>query len=161
MLQFKKNLILNIILLFSIFAIFSAFFIQYILGYQPCNLCLLERIPYYIAIIIIILKNSIKNYQNLFLILLAVTFVCATVLSFYHFGIEQGFFEESFVCNLNPIKNNLTADAILEQLKNSQVSCKNVTFKLMGLSLATINTIISIFLSAIILKLILNNAKNR
>jgi disulfide bond formation protein DsbB len=82
------------------------------------------------------------------------------VVSFYHFGIEQGFFSESFVCDLGNSKN-LSKDELLNQLKNSTVvSCKDVTFRFFGLSLATINTIISIILSGIIIKVVKNYGKN-
>ena len=159
--KIKSNTILNSILLFSFFAILSAYFIEYILGHQPCNLCLYERIPYYLSIIIIILNFFLKKYQKIFLKLLSIIFICAAILSFYHFGIEQGFIKESFVCNLNPKNNSLNAEDILNELKNSPVSCKNVTFRIVGLSLATINTIISIILSFIIIRLNKNNEKNR
>ena len=54
--QLRNKTLFNLILWFSIFALFAAYFVQYILGHLPCNLCLLERIPYFLAIIIIIIS---------------------------------------------------------------------------------------------------------
>ena len=155
--KIKSNTTLILIFLFSLIAISGAYFIEYVSGHQPCNLCLLERIPYFLAIIIIALIFFLKKYQKKFLVLLSIIFICSTALSLYHFGIEQGFIEESFVCNLSSLSNNLTAEDILEELKNSPISCKNVTFRLFGFSLATINAIISAIISIITIKLNLNN----
>ena len=108
----RKNT-LHLILLFSIFAISAAYFIEYILGHQPCNLCLIERIPYIVSIVIILLFIFIQKFERFFLIILSITFIIAFVISFYHFGIEQGFIEESVVCDLVSQSKNLTAEDIL------------------------------------------------
>ena len=161
MFQIKNKTIINLILLFSIFALIAAYFIQYILGHQPCNLCLIERVPYILAIIIIILSFIFKKYEKIFLILISIIFFSATLISFYHFGIEQGFIKESLVCDLRDQNKILTAEELLKELKEKTISCKDVTFKILGLSLATINTVISLILSAITLKLFLNYEKNK
>ena len=157
--KYKKTL--NLILIFSIFSLTAAYFIQYILGHQPCNLCLLERIPYISVIIIISLCLFLKNFEKFSLIILSLIFFIATFLSLYHFGIEQGFIEESLVCNLNNEENILTVEELLKELKKKPISCKDVTFKILGVSLATINTIISLILSVITLRAYLNYEKNR
>ena len=110
MFELKKKTELNIILFFSIFALSSAFFIEYILGHKPCNLCLFERIPYILAIILIVLVLIFKNLEKNVFLLLSIIFLLATLLSFYHFGIEQGFIEESAVCNTEQNSNNLTKE---------------------------------------------------
>jgi len=161
MIKVKNKIILNLILVFSIFALIAAYFIQYVLGHQPCNLCLIERIPYVLAIIIITLNFILKKYEKICLILLTLIFVFATLLSFYHFGIEQGFIKESLVCELNTLNNNITAEEILNELKKKTISCKDVTFKFIGVSLATINTIISLILSVILIKKISDHGKNK
>jgi len=160
MFQMKNKTVLNIILLFSIFSILTAYFIQYVLNHQPCNLCLIERIPYILAIIIIILNLFIKKFDKIILILLSIIFIAAAFISFYHFGIEQGFISESLVCNLTSESTNLSKEDLLKQLNKEVVSCKDVSFRILGLSLATINTIISIILAAITIKLFLNYEKN-
>ena len=88
-------------------------------------------------------------------------FIFGAIISFYHVGIEQGFFSESFVCNLSSSQDNLTAKQLLKQLENTPVSCKEVTFRLLGLSLATINTIISVILSGIMIKVVKNYGQNK
>ena len=157
----KNKTIFNLILLFSIFALLSAYFIQYVLGHKPCSLCLIERIPYVLTIIIITLSFIFKKYEKIYLIFLALIFIAASLISFYHFGIEQGFIKESLVCDLNKQMNILTAEDLLEELKKKTISCKDVTFRILGLSLATINTIISILLSVILINKILNYEKNK
>ena len=154
----EKPLIL--ILFFSIFALVSAYFIQYVLGHQPCNLCLIERVPYLSVIIIILLCFYLKRFKKISLILISLIFFLGTMLSFYHFGIEQGFIKESLVCNLDDIDNFTNPEELLKSLKEKQVSCKDVTFRIYGLSLATINIFISLIMSVITLKLFLNYEKN-
>ena len=159
--QIKNKKILTLILLFSIFALFAAYFIQYVLKHQPCNLCLIERIPYILSIIVISVCLFTKKFEKLSLIILSLIFFSATLISFYHFGIEQGFIKESLVCDLNNEINNLSKEAILNQLKEMPVSCKDVTFKIFGLSLATFNIFITLILGVIITKLFLTYEKNR
>ena len=156
----SNKLLLNGILAFSILSLSIAYFIQYALGHKPCNLCIIERIPYIVSIILISLIFILNKYQRIISSLILLFFVFGALVSFYHFGIEQGFFNESFICELNN-SNSLNKDELLNQLKRAEiVSCKDVTFKFYGLSLATINTIISIILSGIMIKIIKNYGKN-
>ena len=156
----KHKTILNLILLFSIFALVAAYFIQYVMGHQPCNLCLIERIPFMVTIVIILLTLLFKKFEKVFLIALSLIFFILTLISFYHFGIEQGFITDSAVCDLSSENNILTKEELLNQLKLKKISCKDVTFRILGFSLATINIFISLFLSVITLKLFLNYEKN-
>ena len=159
--QIKNKTTLNLILLFSIFALSAAYFIQHILDHKPCNLCLIERLPYIFAIIIIIsLGLILKKFEKTIIILLILIFITATIISFYHFGIEQGFFKESLVCNLDSSITNLSKEDLIKELQQPTVSCKDVDFRIFSLSLATINTIISLILSVITIKLFLNYGKN-
>ena len=158
--QIKNTITLNLILIFSIFTLGAAYFIQYILGHKPCNLCLIERLPYIFAIIIISLGLILKKFEKVIIIFLILIFVAATIISFYHFGIEQGFFKESLVCNLDNNINNLSKEDLIKELQQQIISCKDVDFRIVGLSLATINTIISLILSVITIKLFLKYGKN-
>lgn len=158
--QIKNRITLNLILIFSIFALGAAYFIQHILGYKPCNLCLIERLPYIFAIIIISIGLILKKFEKAIIVFLILIFLAATIISFYHFGIEQGFFKESLVCNLDGNITNLSKEDLIKELQKQTVSCKDVSFRIFGLSLATINTIISLILSVIIIKLFLNYGKN-
>ena len=157
----NKSLLLNLILFVSFVALISAFFIEYVLGHQPCNLCILERIPYVVAIIIILLNYKFSHFEKLFLVLLIVVFLTATILSAYHFGIEQGFIEESLVCDLKNGSGVTSKEEILKQLREQKVSCKDVTFKIFGLSLTTYNIVISILITINALKIYLNYAKSK
>ena len=161
MFKIKNRTTLNLILIFSIFALSAAYFIQYILGHKPCNLCLIERLPYIFAIIIISLGLILKKFEKIIIIALFLIFVAATIISFYHFGIEQGFFKESFVCNLDHNITNLSKEDLIKELQEQPISCKDVSFRIFSLSLATINTIISLVLSVIMIKLFLNYEKNK
>ena len=156
----NNKLILNGILAFSILSLSIAYFIQYVLGHKPCNLCIIERIPYIAAIILISLIFILNRYQKIISSLILIFFIFGAVVSFYHFGIEQGFFSESLVCDLGN-SQPLNKEELLNQLKKTEiVSCKDVTFRFLGLSLATINTVISLILSGIIIKVIKNYGKN-
>ena len=156
----SNKLLLNGILVFSILSLSIAYFIQYVIGHKPCNLCIIERIPYIAAIILISLIFIISKYKKIISSIILIFFIFGTVVSFYHFGIEQGFFNESLICELSN-NNPLNKEELLNQLKKTEiVSCKDVTFRFLGLSLATINTIISLILSGIMIKVIKNYGKN-
>ena len=157
--KYKKPLCL--IQLFSIFILIVAYIIQYVLDHKPCNLCLIERVPYFSAIIIISIFLFFKKFEKIYLIILSLIFFSAALVSFYHFGIEQGFIQESFACDLSIKNGDLSKKDLLNQLKESPVSCKDVTFKIFGLSLATFNILISLILSAITTKLFLTYEKNK
>ena len=157
----NKSLLLNLILFVSFVALISALFIEYVLGHQPCNLCILERIPYVVAIVIILLNYKFSQFEKLFLVLLIIVFLTGTVLSIYHFGIERGFIEESLVCDLKNSSEVTSKEEILKQLQEQKVSCKDVTFKIFGLSLTTYNIVISILITINILKIYLNYAKSK
>ena len=157
--QVKDKIALNIILIFSIFVLITAYFIEYFLDHKPCNLCLIERVPYISAIIIISLSLILKKFEKLVLILLSLIFFFATIISFYHFSIEQGFVTESLVCDVKNSTINLSKENLLDELQKNTISCKDVNFKIFGFSLATINTVISLILSVITIKLFLNYEK--
>ena len=161
MLNIFNKILLKFILLFSIFALTAAYFIQYILEHQPCNLCLIERIPYITAIIIILICLFLNKFERISLLTLSLIFFFATLVAFYHFGIEQGLLKESLVCNLDGESNNLSKEDLLNQLKKIPVSCKDVTFKIFGLSLATFNNFISLIFSAIATRQFLVDEKNK
>ena len=158
--QIKNKIILNSILTISIFALITAYFIEHALGQKPCNLCLIERLPYFFSTLIILFVVITKKYEKFIMILLALTFISATILSFYHFGIEQGFFKESTLCLTNNQTNILSKEEILKELKNNKISCKDVSFRIFGLSLSVINMIISLILSIITTKIFFNYEKN-
>ena len=156
----KINLILIIVLFALSASLVAAYTIDYAFGYKPCKLCVYQRIPYIISIVLLLNVLLIKKYIKTSLLILAVVFLCGSILAFYHFGIEQGFFSESMICETKNISKDLSGEDLLKELKGNTVSCKEVTFRFLGMSLATINTIFSLILSVIFTKLFLNYEKN-
>ena len=157
--KINKKLLLTILILISLI-LAAAYLIEYQLNYQPCKLCIYERVPYIFSIFLIIKIFFFKSYEKAILLVLSLIFFASSILAFYHFGIEQGFFNESFVCNTGSFSENLSKEQLLEQLKQNTVSCKDVTFKIFGLSLAAINMIFSLFLSVIFARLFFNYENN-
>ena len=141
-----------VISLISIIALLGAVFIENVLEQSPCRLCLYQRIPYLISIFICFFGfNYYKNF--LWMYLLLILFIISTILSGYHVGIENGIFEEFSGCTSENINITNKLD-LLNSIKKTMPSCKNVDFKLFGLSLATINLIISLIISAISIRII-------
>ena len=156
MFKLKVEFYLKIIFIFSAIALSSAFFIEYILGHQPCNLCLFERIPYGLSLVLISAIFILRKNEKFFTLLLIITFVFSLAISFYHYGIEQGFFEESAVCGVKDLSENITKKDLLKQLSEKTVSCKDVTFRILGFSLTTLNMFISIILVILLAKIFRN-----
>ena len=156
----KKKLFLFIFLI-SFIALISAYFIEHILGYQPCNLCLYERIPYFLAILILLANFKYNKLEKYFILFLIIIFFILTLLSLYHLGIEQGLIEESLLCNLEKGTNIIDKDEILKQLQQKNISCKDVAFKIFGLSLTSFNIIISLLLTISLTKAYLKYEKIR
>jgi len=156
----SNSLFLIAILTIISLTIISALIIQYWLGHEPCKLCLYERIPYFLSMLLITKIFFIKKYERITLLILFLVFMSSSVLAFYHFGIEQGFFSESLACTSGDLSKTLSKEELLQQLKLNSISCKDVSFRILGLSLAAINTIFSLVLSVIFIKLFLNYGKN-
>ena len=155
MLNLKTEIYLKFIFFVSFTSISTAYFIEYILGHQPCNLCIIERIPYMLSIILIISIFIFKNIQKFIIKILIILFVISIFISIYHFGIERGIFEESAICSLKNTADILSKEELLKQLSQKTVSCKDVTFRIFGFSLTTINIFLNlliIILLVIILK---------
>jgi len=155
----KKNFFIFTFVI-SLFALISAYFIEYILGYQPCNLCLIERIPYMGALIIIIINYKFNHLEKYLILLLVFIFLASTLISLYHLGIEQGFIADSLVCDLKNNSKILSKEEILQQLQQKIVSCKDVTFKIFGFSLTTLNIIISLLITIVFTKIYFSYDKN-
>ena len=146
------------IFIFSIVSLFVALYIEFFLGYQPCKLCIYQRIPYLIAIFFTFL--GISYYKNLtWLYLLLIIFISSFFLSGYHFGIEQGIFKEFSGCAGNSMEIT-NKDELLKSLNSELKSCKDVDFTFFGLSLAAINFLLSFLICILILK-VLKNEKNK
>jgi len=145
----KCNSILIIVFFLIILSLVSAFIIEYGLGHEPCKLCIYQRYPYFISILLLTSIFVLKKNIKIHLIVLSIVSLLGAIIAFYHFGIEQGFFDESVVCETKKLNQILSKEDLLKQLKQNTISCKKVTFRLLGLSLASINTIFSLVLSYI------------
>ena len=145
-----------IIFSLSFFSLIAALYVEYILGFKPCILCIYQRIPYAIAILISLTAFFIGN-RSILLIILGLTFLASILLSGYHVSIEKGIIEPLFSCTGENIKA-LEKEEILKSLNNIQPDCKDVDFSIFGVSLATLNFIIS-FVLTIVIVYIFNYAK--
>ena len=161
MFNYKINIYLKAIFFISFASLIFAYFIEYMLGHQPCNLCLIQRIPYGLSIVLIILNFLIKKNEKFVILLLTLIFSFSFIVSFYHFGIEQGFFEESMVCGLKNASDIISKEELLKQLQEKTISCKDVTFRILGLSLTTINIVISILFIITLAKIFTKYEKNK
>ena len=157
--NFRVETFIKIIFFVSFVSIISAYFIEYVLGHQPCNLCLIERIPYGFAIILIILNHILIKNIRFIILLLILVFSFSLIISLYHFGIEQGIFEESTVCGLKDTANIVSKEELLKQLQVKNVSCKDVTFRIFGFSLTSLNMIINLILIIFLSKIFKNYEK--
>ena len=157
--NFKIKIYFNFIFLLSLISLISAYFIEYVLGHQPCNLCLMERIPYGLGLILITLNYTLVKNERFIILLLILTFIFSLIISFYHFGIEQGLFEESTVCGLKNALNEISKEEILKQLQAKTISCKDVTFRIFGFSLTAFNMFISLILVIFLTNLFKNYEK--
>ena len=150
----NKKIILNIIVLISFFSLSFAYFVEFILNHQPCNLCKIQRIPYGLSMIIIIAYYSFRKDQIFYGVLLMLVFLFSIIISIYHFGIEQGFIAESAIC-ISENTNLITKEEILNSLKKLTISCKDVAFKIFGLSLTTYNIFVSTLMLYLSIKIYL------
>ena len=151
----NKKIILNSLIFLSFIALSFAYFVEFVLGHEPCNLCKIERIPYIGSIILISFLIFTNKWEKIILSITLLLFIFGSVTSIYHVGIEQGVFSESLLCELGLNTNIQNSDDLLKSLEKTPISCKDVTFRIFGLSLATFNAFLSIVISYILLKLII------
>jgi len=116
MLKHTNNIFLIVILAIISLTIISALIIQYWLGHEPCKLCLYERIPYFLSMLLIIKILFIKKYEKITFLILSLVFIGSAALAFYHFGIEQGFFSESLACTTGDLSKTLSKEELDEKL---------------------------------------------
>ena len=153
----NKKIILNSLIFLSFIALSFAYFVEFVLGHEPCNLCKIERIPYIGSIILISFLIFTNKWEKIILSIILLLFIFGSVTSIYHLGIEQGIISESLLCELGLNTNIQNSDDLLKSLKKTPISCKDVTFRIFGLSLATFNAFLSIVISYILLKLVIKN----
>ena len=148
----------TIIFIISLLSLLIALYIEFFLGYSPCKLCIYQRIPYLFAIFLTFLGISYSK-NLIWLYALLIVFFSSFILSGYHVGIEQEIFEEFSGCT-GSLLNIIDKNELLKLLNSEVNSCKNVDFRILGLSLATINFLLSFVIFILILKII-KNEKNK
>ena len=157
----RVELCLKLILIISLVSIISAYFIEYGLGHQPCSLCLIERIPYGLTIFLITFNYFFKKNEKFVILMLILIFLFSLFVSIYHLGIEQGFFEESSVCGVKNFGEIISKEEILKQLQEKPISCKDVTFKIFGMSLTSFNILLSFIILLVLTKIFIFYEKNK
>lgn len=135
------------IFVINLFVVSSALFIEYILKVKPCALCIYQRYPYYLILLFSALFFFKNNWKNQLIILIIITSIVSFFLATYHVGIEYGLINELSSCKTE-VGKNISKDILLKELQSKLApSCKEVDFKLFGLSLASINMIMSLILT--------------
>ena len=151
----KNRIAINFLIILSFMVLSFAYFVEFILDHEPCNLCKIERLPYIGSIILCSFLIFIDRWTKIILSFILLLFVFGTVISVYHVGIEQGIFSESLLCELGLNNDVQSPGELLKTLEKTPISCKEVTFRIFGLSLATFNAFLSIIISYILITLII------
>ena len=144
----SKN-IFFLTVLFSIFAILSAFFMQYVLGHAPCKLCTYQRIPYYIIILVglitLFFPKIIKLTSFLLIFLLLAEFLVSNyhTLSTYEVISYSGCQSAEIPNDINQLKKALMSDSLI-------VNCSNANLKYFGIPLSIYNSFFSLMFLIVI-----------
>ena len=153
--QFMSTKLKNphiLLILLSAGSLLFAYFVEYIMHIAPCPLCIYQRFPYLIFIMLAIISlSSIKNYNNYYII----TAICAIILAGYHTGIERGIFELSSFCKpLVAINDSLSVNAFKQMLYGQQIGmCNKPALVVFGLSMTEWNLLLNIALLTIFLNM--------
>ena len=138
-------------------AILGAYFFQYVLKLAPCPLCLDQRIPYYIGIPLALVlafgaaRGAPETIIRLGLAVLAIVFLVGAGLGIYHAGIEWKFWPGPAECS-GPLQSIGGGGDLLSQMQStSVVRCDEAAWRLLGISLAGYNVLISLALALIAL----------
>ena len=146
-LEKKFKIFYLFIILLCITSIFYAFFVEFFLGYKPCILCKYQRAPYILGLIVA-LFGFFKSSNKRIVICIFLIFLLSMTLSGYHVGIEQELYQSIFNCSDNNL-GVLEKGKLLESLKVINPDCRNVNFAVFGVSLATINFVLSFVISSV------------
>jgi disulfide bond formation protein DsbB len=144
----SKN-IFFLTVLFSFFAILSAFFMQYVLGHAPCKLCTYQRIPYYVIILIgmatLFFHKIIKLSFLLLILLLIAEFLISNyhTLSTYEIINYSGCQSVEIPNDINQLKEALMSDTLV-------VNCSNANLEYFGIPLSIYNSFFSLMFLIVI-----------
>tara|TARA_B100000214_G_scaffold365578_1_gene333497 strand:- start:47 stop:523 length:477 start_codon:yes stop_codon:yes gene_type:complete len=146
-----------LILIYSIISILYAIYVEYYLGFEPCKLCLFQRVPFVMAMIISIIGITF-NKNSYILILLLTVFIISSLFSGYHFGIENNFFNEILGCTSNNL-DEINKIEILKSLNTMPNDCKDVNYRVFGQSLSSLNFLSSFIISILCLIILIYEKK--
>ena len=146
-LERKFKIFYSLIILLCFSSICYAFFVEYILAYKPCILCKYQRVPYILGLIIG-LYGFFKPSNTKISIYIIFTFLISMTLSGYHVGIEQELYQSILNCSDDNL-GVLEEGKLLESLSVINPDCRNVNFAVFGVSLATINFVLSFVISSV------------
>jgi disulfide bond formation protein DsbB len=142
-----------VILTIAVLSIAGAFIFE-ALGYAPCELCLKERIPYYVAIpfaglAVLFAARGPRTLLRVNFMALALIFAASAIFGSYHAGIEWGFWPGPKECSGRLDHARSVAD-FLKQLQSAKIAlCDAPALRILGLSLAAWNALISAGLAAL------------
>jgi disulfide bond formation protein DsbB len=139
----KRINIALILLLISMFALFSAYGSQYIFGLEPCIFCLYQRIPYFVIIILSVIALFTKGKISKFLVLLCgLCFIIGSSIAFYHVGVEQGYIMISDSCDSGEVPTTIE-EMTMNILGKTNAPCDKPGFLFLGVSMAGWNLFVS------------------
>jgi len=119
-------------------------------GLEPCALCVLQRIPYGLALVIgvaAVRRNSVWRVR--FYYLLSLVFLLSAGLAFYHTGVEQHWWASAASCG-GSLSAEMTSENLLAALQVQQPkACDNIDWTIFGLSITVYNTMLSLLASGV------------
>ena len=139
-----------ILLLLSILSITFALIAEYIFNLQPCELCLKQRHPYYFFIIVILFTLFIfKNFKILPSLLITLGSLYGIFYSVWHVGVENQLLKGPSGCSTGLSISTDTNDLKNQILSKQIISCDEVIWSFFGISAATLNTLVLVFIFSI------------
>lgn len=138
-------------------ALIGAWFTQYVLHYQPCPLCLEQRIPYYVAVPLAVLvaiaalRGAPPALVRVGLGLLALAMLIDFGIALFHAGVEWKWWAGPRDCS-GPLDSLGSPGGLLRELETiNPVRCDEAPFRVLGLSMAGWNTLLSLALASVAL----------
>ena len=152
--KFSKINLFNKILAIIVFAsVLSSFFLEFLLNLIPCKLCLYQRYLWLLLLLVCILNLKQSSQSKYIEIIITINLCAIITLSFYHSGIELGFFNNIISCTS---ENNETVNSVEELdflIRNTEnIDCAFPKFKIFNLSLSNLSFLFSISLLLFCLK---------
>ncbi|WP_232829297.1 disulfide bond formation protein B [Tropicimonas sp. IMCC34043] len=119
----------------------GAFYVQYVLGFLPCHLCLLQRWPHAVLIVLAALAFAVPG--RLLPLAAAATALVGAGIALYHSGVERKFWAGPTDCTGGQNLSGLSGADLLDFSTPSPIiRCDEVGLQVLGLSLANINLIL-------------------